>query len=218
MKKKKNLYTGIGLLAAFALWTAAVSRIDVQAIGPQGSAVGLAEINRAFHDFTGVHMSLYVVTDWLSLVPIAFAAGFALMGLVQWIGRKSILKVDRSILVLGGFYLAVMAAYILFELFPVNFRPVLIDGYLEASYPSSTTMLVMCVMPTALMQLRSRIKNTVLRRCAALAISAFTAFMVIARLISGVHWITDIAAGALLSSGLVMLYHTGCALAEGKPE
>jgi undecaprenyl-diphosphatase len=99
-----------------------------------------------------------------------------------------------------------MAAYIFFELVVINYRPTLIDGCLEGSYPSSTTMLVMCVMPTAAMQLNKRIKNTARRRCVIVAIVAFTAFMVIGRLISGVHWITDIIGGALLSAGLVMLY------------
>lgn len=153
-------------------------------------------------------MSLYTMTDWLGLVPLGVAMGFALLGLVQLIKRKHLREVDFSILVLGGFYLVVMAAYVLFEVFVVNYRPVLINGHLEASYPSSTTMLVMCVMPTAIMQLNARIKNYALRRCAAFVMAAFIVFMVIGRLLSGVHWVTDIVGGALLSAGLVMLYHS----------
>ena len=99
-----------------------------------------------------------------------------------------------------------MAVYVFFEMVVINYRPTLIEGYLEASYPSSTTMLVTCVMPTAAMQLNTRIKNTVFRRFAVITIAAFTAFMVIGRLLSGVHWITDIIGGALLSAGLVMMY------------
>lgn len=194
------------LLAAFLLWTLAIQSIDVQAIGPQGSAVGFAMVNRFIHRLTGVHMALYTVTDWLSLVPLAFSAGFGTLGLIQWIKRRRLLKVDYSILTLGGFYLAVMVLYIFFEIFAVNYRPVLIGGYLEASYPSSTTMLVMCVMPTAIMQFNSRIRNHFLRRLIASAITVFTAFMVIGRLISGVHWLTDIIGGVLLSAGLVRLY------------
>lgn len=151
-------------------------------------------------------MTLYTVTDWLGLVPIAFALGFAILGLAQWIARKSLLRVDRSLFVLGGFYIAVIAAYVFFEAFTVNYRPVLIDGVLEGSYPSSTTMLVMCVMPSAAMQLGDRIKNSVLRRCIVIAITVFTLFMVVGRLISGVHWITDIIGGALLSGGLAGMY------------
>ena len=205
-KNKKMLVWGASLLAMFVLWTVLVRFVDVQAIGPEGSSVGFATLNGFVHELTGVNWLLYTVTDWLGLVPIAVAFGFAILGLVQLIKRKSLWKVDHNILALGVFYIVVMAAYILFEMVVINYRPALIDGYLETSYPSSTTMLVMCVMPTAAMQLNVRIKNTVFRRCAIITIVAFTAFMVIGRLISGVHWITDIIGGALLSAGLAMLY------------
>ena len=207
-KNKKRLALGVSLVVAFVLWTVLVRFVDVQAIGPDGSSVGFATLNRFVHELTGVNWILYTVTDWLGLVPIAVALGFAILGLVQLIKRKSLWKVDYSILALGVFYIVVMAAYIFFEIVVINYRPTLIDGYLEASYPSSTTMLVMCVMPTAAMQLNVRIKNTLFRRCAVIIIVAFTALMVIGRLISGVHWITDIIGGALLSAGLVIIYYS----------
>ena len=206
MKKRKMIWMGAGLIAVFVLWTVLVSVVDVRAIGPNGSSVGFATLNGYVHDLTGVNMRLYSITDWLGLVPIGVALGFAMLGLVQWIERKSLFKVDRGILALGGFYVAVMAVYILFEFVVINYRPTLIDGYLEASYPSSTTMLVMCVMPTAMMQLHARIKSDVFRRCVLIFIAAFTAFMVIGRLASGVHWLTDIIGGALVSAGLVITY------------
>ena len=210
MKKetKKNFGIAAILIGAFVVWTAAVQLVDVQPIGPQGSTVGFATVNSWVHNLTGVHMSLYTVTDWLGLVPIGVAMGFALLGLIQWIKRKHLRQVDYSIIVLGGFYLLVMAAYVLFEVFVINYRPVLINGCLEASYPSSTTMLVLCVMPTTLMQLNARIKSQTLKRWVGFGITAFILFMVIGRLLSGVHWFTDIVGGALLSAGLVMLYHS----------
>ena len=206
MKKKKNLTAAIALLAAFGLWTAALRLVDVQIIGPLGSAVGFATVNGFFHKLTGVHIDLYTVTDWLGLVPVCFAAGFGILGLIQWIRRKRLWRVDRSILILGIFYTAVMAAYIFFEAAVIHYRPVLIDGVPEASYPSSTTLLAMCSMPTAAMELRNRIKNPVFKNCVLCSIYAFTVFMVAGRLISGVHWVTDIVGGGLLSGGLVELY------------
>ena len=208
MKKEnqRNFCIAICMLLAFLLWTVAIHFVDVQAIGPQGSSVGFATINGFVHYLTGVHMSLYTITDWLGLVPLTFVMGFALLGLVQWIKRKHLLRVDYNILALGGFYIVVMVAYVFFEVFVVNYRPVLIGGILEGSYPSSTTMLVMCVMPTAIIQFNARIKNNVLKRFVASAIIAFIVFMVIGRLVSGVHWFTDIIGGALLSAGLVLMY------------
>ncbi|MBE5783125.1 MAG: phosphatase PAP2 family protein [Clostridiales bacterium] len=207
--KSRKLFAGsVYLLAAFVLWTAVVRFVDVEPIGPWGSKVGLATMNGFFHHLTGVHMTLYLITDWLGLVPIGVALGFAVLGLVQWIRRKCIGKVDFSILALGGFYLLVIAAYVFFEVHVVNYRPVLIEGYLEASYPSSTTLLVLCVMSTAVIQIHVRIPNGIIRKCATWALTAFMGFMVIGRLISGVHWLTDIIGGALLSGGLVMMYAT----------
>lgn len=208
MKKTKGKLFGIAgiLLAAFALWTLAVQHIDVQAIGPNGSSVGFAGLNGWVHDLTGVHMGLYVLTDWLGLVPMGVVLGFAVLGLVQWMRRRKLFRVDHDILLLGGFYLLVLILYLVFETVAVNARPVLIDGRLEASYPSSTTMLVLCVMPTAMMQLRARIRNTKVRTIVLTILAVFTACMVVGRLIAGVHWFTDIIGGVLLSAGLVALY------------
>ena len=207
---KKKLIVAAALLAGFILWTAALCFVDVQTIGPDGSSVGFATMNRFIHELTGVHMSLYILTDWLGLVPVAVGLGFAVLGLVQWIGRKWLRKVDASLLVLGGFYIVVLAGYLFFESHVINYRPVLIEGFLEASYPSSTTLLVMCVMPTAMLQLRSRIQSRMMRNCVLCTIAVFTAFMVIGRFVSGVHWASDIIGGALLSAGLVMLYDALC--------
>ena len=216
MKKhiKRDFCIGICFLTAFALWTTLLHFIDVQTIGPQESSVGFAALNAFFHNLTGTHMVLYTITDWLGLVPLLIVFGFALLGLIQWIQRKSILKVDASILILGIFYFTVFAVFILFEKFIVNYRPVLINGVLEASYPSSTTLLAMCVMPTALLQVRNRMKNNFLRICISIVISFFTLFMVIGRLISGVHWVSDIIGGALLSCGLVIIYDAFCKYVE----
>jgi len=205
-ERRKKLFMAAAGLAAFALWTVALCFVNVQAIGPLDSEVGFASMNRYIHGLTGVHMALYVLTDWLGLVPVAFAMGFAMLGLLQWIRRKSLWKVDGSLLVLGGFYLLVMVVYVLFEVLVINYRPVLIGGRLEASYPSSTTVLVLCVMPTAIMQLNQRIKKPVLRHWAVGLIRVYTVFMVFGRLVSGVHWFSDILGGMLLSGSLGMLY------------
>ena len=216
MKKRTKalLCGGMALLGAFGLWTAVVLLADRQAVGPLGSVVGLATLNAAFHDLTGVHMSLYVWTDWLGLVPIGAALGFALLGLGQWIKRRRFWRVDRNILILGCYYAVVMGIYLLFEVVTVNYRPVLIEGYLEGSYPSSTTLLVLCVMPTVLSQLWSRVKHSALRRGIAAVTVAFMVFMVVGRLLSGVHWVSDIIGGALVSGGLFCLYEAALETAE----
>lgn len=208
MKQKKSFWSGVCLLAAFVLWTAGVAIIDVQPVGPEGSMIGFATVNSRIHRAIGVHMGLYTLTDWLSLVPLAIVMGFALQGLAQWVNRKHLRKVDPQILILGGYYGVVFSVYAFFERLVVNYRPVLIGGALEASYPSSTTVLTLCVMLTAVLQLDSQIQNKAVRKGIAFGIHAFSGFMVIGRFLSGVHWFTDIVGGILLSAGLVSLYKT----------
>ena len=206
MLKQKNFISGIIFLLVFVVWTIVVCFVDVKAIGPIKSEVGFATINQFVHNLMGVNFTLYNITDWLGLVPFAVCVGFGVLGLMQLIKRKSILKVDFDILALGGFYIIVIAVYLLFETVVINYRPILINGILEVSYPSSTTMLTLCVMPTAIMQFNKRIKNKATKNVVILISVIFTAFMVVGRILSGVHWITDIIGGALLSAGLVRLY------------
>ena len=199
MKRNRTQFLLPGLLlGAFLLWTAGVCLVDVRPIGPMDSRVGFAGLNGWFHGLTGVHWWLYDLTDLLGLASLGICGIFGLQGLCQWIKRKSIRRVDGELLALGGFYLTVLAVFFLFELLEVNYRPVLIEGRLETSYPSSTTMLALCVLPTAMLRLRSRWVRFLL--------AALTAFLVIGRLLCGVHWVSDIIGGALLSAGLVTLY------------
>ena len=200
------------MLAAFLIWTLATKFVDVQAISAGGTNVGFATVNRYIHSLTGVNMPLYVLTDRLGLVPIAIAGGFAVIGSVQWLNRKSIFKVDLDIIALGIFYAVVILLFFFFEAVVINYRPILIEGNMEASYPSSTTMLVMCVMPTTVFEIKRRIRHNSLRRFLVLMCFAFTVFMVTARLLSGVHWLSDIIGGALLSTAMVSIYIYVCNL------
>jgi undecaprenyl-diphosphatase len=213
MKEKRNLLTGVELIGAFALWTVLIQRVDVQVVGQNGTKIGFADFNEWFHQLTGVHMTLYTITDWLGLVPIFICLCFGVMGLVQLI-KRSLLRVDPDILLLGVYYVMVIACYLIFEMIPINYRPVLIEGRLEASYPSSTTLLVLSVMPTLMFQANRRVSNAMIRKAVAVFVVAFSVFMVIGRLISGVHWATDIIGSVLFSAGLYMLYRSAVLYAD----
>ena len=206
LRARKGFMSGGVLILAFILWTILIQTVDVRPVGVNGTNIGFAAVNTWFHRLTGVHMGLYTVTDWLGLVPIAVCVGFGLLGLVQWVRRKRIAKVDRDILLLGGYYILVILGYLIFEMIPINYRPILINGAMEASYPSSTTLLVLSVMPTLLFQVNRRTKRQTVRRMTAAFVILFSAFMVIGRLVAGVHWLTDIVGSVLLSAGLYSLY------------
>ena len=209
MKKneRKVFVLGILWIMAFAVWTWMVQNVDVQPVGVNGTEIGFAAWNLWFHNLTGVHMTIYTITDWMGLVPIAVCILFAIVGLIQMIERRSLLKVDRDIIFLGIYYMIVIFGYLIFEMIPINYRPILINGFMEASYPSSTTLLVFSVMPTLIFQGNRRLKNSRLKKAVAIFTVIFSIFMVIGRLISGVHWFTDIVGSVMLSAGLFCIYH-----------
>ncbi|WP_172136747.1 phosphatase PAP2 family protein [Adlercreutzia sp. ZJ473] len=218
---RRELLAGLALLAAFALWTALVQCVDVRPVGQNGTDVGFATLNVWFHELTGVHWGVYLVTDWLGLVPIAVCLGFGALGAVQLVRRRSLLRVDADLLLLGVYYVLVILGYLVFEMIPINYRPIPIDGMMEASYPSSTTLLVLSVMPTLKYQADRRVKSPALRGAVTAFVAVFSALMVLGRLVSGVHWATDIVGAVLLAAGLLMMYRSAVACADrrrGKPE
>ena len=218
MKERKHgdMVIGMALLLCFGVWTALIQCIDVQGIGPKGTEVGFANINMWFHEITGVHMGIYVATDWLELAAILVCMYFAWIGLVQSIKRKSLLRVDVDILLLGVYYALVIACYLFFEVFPVNYRPILINGELEASYPSSTTLLVLSVMPTLKYQIERRMRNTTWRKTMVVFLVLFSWGMVLGWLVSGVHWATDIIGSVLLANGMFRMYRSLAETLGGK--
>ena len=202
---KKWFLIGIGLLAAFLVFTLLVMTVDVKAIGPESSKVGFAGINGFCRDKIGYNAELYKISEVLGYAVLAVAAGMALWGVSQMIRRKS-LKMDRELWWLVGLYAVVVAFYVGFEMVVINCRPVLMEGVLEASYPSSHTMLSMSIMGSALVLLKRRVPCARCRRPLALLGTLLMLAVVVGRVASGVHWVTDIFASVLLSGGLVALY------------
>lgn len=218
MKDKKLFSVGLILIAVFVFWTILILTVDVQPVGVNGTVVGFATLNCSFHNMTGVNMTIYHITDWLGLVPLFCCMIYGAVGFVQLLQRKSLLKVDIDILLLGVYYVIVIFGYLIFEMIPINYRPILIDGRMEVSYPSSTTLLVLSVMPTVIFQIDRRIKNRVVRRIITSSTILFSLFMLIGRTIAGVHWLTDIIGSVFLSAGLFLIYYANVLRLDKKRE
>ena len=204
MKVKKMFFKGGVFIVLFIVWTILIQTVNVRNVGINSSAVGFADFNVYFHSLTGVNMALYNITDWLGLVPVFICMIFGVFGFVQFIKRKSLFKVDTDIIFLGIYYIVVIFSYLIFEMIPINYRPIFINGFAEASYPSSTTLLVLSVMPTLVFQAEIRIKKY--KKIIKFITVLFSVSMVVGRLLSGVHWFTDIIGSCFLSLGLFYCY------------
>lgn len=194
------------LFLLFLIFTVVLTRVDVQPIGPEQSQIGLATINQFVFEQFGVHLGWYRITNWLGVVAILVAFGFGTLGITQVVERKGLTKVDTDIILLGLCYVIVIVVYLFFEIFIVNYRPIILQNSLEASFPSSHTMVVSCVMTTAMVQFKKRIKSCLSRVIVQSISVLIIGTTIVGRLISGVHWFTDIIGGVLFSLFLIMFY------------
>lgn len=213
--KKVFLAIVTGLL--FAAEIVLLKRYDVAAIGAGGTDVGFSTINMKVHELTGVHTEWYEITNYIGYLAIAVCLVFALVGLVQLIKRRSLIAVDREILALGGMFVLDILAYVLFEKFIVNYRPVYMDGSFEpeASFPSSHTLLGLTVMIATAMIIGKYVKSKGLASLIRVVCVVIALVCVAGRLYSGVHWLTDIVGGVLLSVTFLLLFAAAKGNGEG---
>ncbi len=207
------------LFVLFVLFTLLVKQVDVQPIGPEGSSVGFASINGAVFSFLGTSMVLFKLAEYLGLFAILIAAGFVVAGLVQLLRRKSLWKVDHGILLMGALFVVTIVLYFLFEHIVINYRPIIMENELEASYPSSHTLLVIVILGSAMIQFHRLFKG---KRGILIMLDVLPCILIVgtilARLASGAHWLTDIVGGVLLACTLITLYYSFVVLLEPKTE
>ena len=203
----KNIIISIALTVLSICFTLLVKNIDVDAIGPNGSEVGFAKLNGWFSNLIGSNMTIYKITEVLGLLVIAIVLIYGCIGLYQLIKRKSLLKIDREIIILGCFYVLMAITYVLFEKVVINYRPILIDGELEASYPSSHTILAICIALSSLKVSKEYFNKKYIKQINIITL-VLMSLVVVGRLVSGVHWISDIIGGVIISFTLISYFKT----------
>lgn len=208
--QKKVIFTGVsgGL---FVLLIVLLKTFDVAAIGPMGTEVGFATLNGSVHDALPMNLFWYDLSEIFGTLSLCVAAAFGAMGAMQLVKGKSLKSVNRYILALGVFYVVVIGCYVLFEIIVINYRPVIMPGVegVEASFPSSHTMLTCCVLGSAAMVMKRFVPAPAERMGLQAGCVLVAAVTVAARMMSGVHWLTDIIGGVLLSCVLLGLFALG---------
>lgn len=207
MKNRKNILICILLVLLSIIYTILVKYVDTSIIGPNGSVVGFSSLNSFVFNLTGNNMTLYKITEILGIIPILIALMYAVIGLIQVIDRKS-LKVDKELIALGILYVVVILIYVFFEKCIINYRPVLIDGILEASYPSSHTLLSICICGSALLINKYLFNNKKIYKYINIVSIISMVLIVLGRLLSGVHWASDIIGSIIISISLLKILET----------
>lgn len=201
------LIFGAALMLVFILFTVLVKTIDLSYVPPKGTPIGFSSLNCAVFEALGTNDVAYYISEALGLFVLVIPFVFAVSALVQWIKRKSLFRIDRDLWVLFAAYALTLAFYCFFEIVVINYRPIRIDGVTEASYPSSHTLLAIVIAGISFLQIRQRIKKAQIRIPLLCAVTLLMIAIPVLRLLSGVHWVTDIVAAILLGSSIIFLYH-----------
>ena len=205
--KKRNIILSVIMTIFSGVYVYLVKTVDVKAIGPNKSSVGFSKINKAYMDLVGSNMTIYKLTEIVGLVVLLIVGIYGLIGLIQLIKRKSLFKVDREIISLGVLYALMLMVYVFFEKFIINYRPIIIDGELEASFPSSHTVLSICICISSLIVSKKYVPKKFMNLTTFITVLLLT-IVFLGRTISGVHWISDILGGVIISLTLLMYFYT----------
>lgn len=209
MNTKENKYTrAFFLLLVTAAFSLLAVIVDRQPIGPNGTSVGFSAINGAVANAFGYNALMAKISDVMMIISFLVVISFVVMGFMELIKKKSIMKVDKTILGLGILYVIVAIIYVAFKKIPVNYRPIIPPGEteLETSYPSTHTLIIATVMGSAMIAWERLLSNEKLVRVLKIAAVVVMVVGIGARLLAGVHWFTDIAAGILFSMTLITFY------------
>lgn len=203
-------------LALFAVLTASALFIDVAPIGPQGSSVGLSSINGAVFATLGSNDLADKTSDLLLVLSVLVCGAFAALGLTQLARTRSLSGVDPALIRLALAYLTLAVLYVGFEFVTLNYAPVLDEGQLKSSFPSSHTLATVAVFAMSPITLRAlganpqttnpKLCNPATPSIAGAMSAVFILAAVVLRVLSGQHWLTDVIAGVLLALCVTALY------------
>lgn len=198
-------------MALFCIFTVLVKFVDVRDAGINDTVIGFGGLNLFFRNLTPFNDILYIISEGFGGLMIAVCLIFAVFGLYVLIKEKDITKVDNRLILLGFSYIVVVIIKLFFDkVLIINYRPVSLD--FESSFPSSHSFLSCFIFMTGA-KMADVLFNRKLYRLGIL----LSALAVVTRMLSGIHWFTDIAGGVLLASALVCIFY-GCCSAMGKVE
>ena len=151
------------------------------------------------------NMNWSKATDIALIAALATFAVFAVLGLYQWISRKSLKKVDKPLVKTLVPFALMAATYFVFDKILIwNTRP---DGSGEPSFPSSHVMVVATIFALVAINLPRYIAKKPLRIVLYCIMAALTIFTAVGRVAADKHWISDVIGAFIFAGIFVAIYY-----------
>lgn len=201
---KKWFLAALILTAVFVVLTITVKYVDQKNIGSQ--VIGWATINLWWRDIIGVRNFWQIASHIFAAITLIILVMFLVWQAIALLRRKSFRTMPRHWWFFDLTLIALALCYIVFQIMVINFRPLLIDGVAELSYPSSHVLLLATLWPVFILTLSREVKSRPWLRVASVIGIIVMTVGIIARLLSGYHWFTDIIGGIMLGAVLTCWY------------
>lgn len=216
-KTKNNYLISLVLLVIAVVFTILVTKVDVKTVevkpiegvtqeGVLTTEVGFATLNQAVSNKVGFSETFYKISKYAGYLALILVAFYGFTGLIELLQKKSLKGVNKVLYALAAFYVCVAIVYVVFEVLVINYRPVDLGEGLEASFPSSHTLLALCVCGSSLIVSKYVIKKENFKKCLNIISWVVMILVVCTRILSGVHWITDIFGGVLISLFMIQVF------------
>ena len=203
LKQKVLFISSIVLFVLFVLTTILAATVDKGAGGESLAVVGLSSINTNIFDTLGKSDTLDKITDILLILSFLVVLLNAALGALYLIKYK---KLDLSLVILGCFYILCLILYVLFDHIHINYAPLLDEGELKESFPSSHVLASVFIFLSSIITINHNVNKRIIKNVLLITTILLSLLMVVFRLLSGWHWFTDILAGELLGLFLVSSY------------
>lgn len=150
-------------------------------------------------------MNWALATDIILYAAIILIAVFALLGLYQWISRKSLKKVDRALRLIPLPLILMVITYFIFDkLWILATAP---NDPTKPSFPSTHVMVVATIFLLTALILPRYLKSKPLRLTLDFLMLALFAVVAVGRIIIGAHWPADVACGAVFAAIFATVYY-----------
>lgn len=203
--RRKSLDIIISILWLILLiFTILVSFVDVKIFNVTNTKIGLYSLNKIFLVNSINSNYINIISNGIFLICLLVIILMLLLITFEYFKTKKINKNNLNFFI---HFLIMVLIWIIFDkILIINYRPILINGNIEGSYPSTHVMVSTFVLLFLSDQLKKIFKNDKIFYIISIGLIIIQS---ISRILLTMHWFTDIIGGLLIGCLLFFTFLRG---------
>lgn len=203
--RRKSLDIIISILWLILLiFTILVSFVDVKIYNVTNTEIGLYSLNKIFLVNSINSNYINIISNGIFLICLLVIILMLLLITFEYFKTKKINKNNLNFII---HFLIMVLIWIIFDkILIINYRPILINGNIEGSYPSTHVMVSTFVLLFLSDKLKKIFKNDKIFYIISIGLIIIQS---ISRILLTMHWFTDIIGGLLIGCLLFFTFLRG---------